>query len=101
MHVAARARLVLARRPWLYWLVVAVLAATIALVVQGRVVDLDEARRSWGDTRRVLVAAGPLEPGEPIVAMTLDLPRALLRSARWRNCPQERACASASPTVKC
>ncbi len=78
MHVAARARLVFARRPWLYWLIVAVLAAMIALVVRGRVVELDEARRSWGDTRRVLVAAAPLEPGEPIAVLSLDLPRALL-----------------------
>ena len=61
MHVAARARLVLARRPWIYWLIVAVLAAMIALVVRGRVVELDEARRSRGDTRRVLVAAAPCD----------------------------------------
>ncbi|MGA7758589.1 MAG: hypothetical protein WCA90_19245 [Ilumatobacteraceae bacterium] len=88
MHVAARARLVLARRPWLYWLIVAVLAAVIALVVRGRVVDLDEARRSWGDTRRVLVAAAPLEPGEPIVVLTIDLPVALLPVGALEDLPE-------------
>ena len=87
MHVAARARLVLARRPWLYWLIVAVLAAVIALVVRERVVDLDDARRSWGDTRRVLVAAAPLEPGEPIVVLTLDVPVALLPVGALEDLP--------------
>ena len=37
MHVAARARLVLARRPWIYWAVVAVFAGFGALLVAGAV----------------------------------------------------------------
>jgi predicted nucleic acid-binding Zn ribbon protein len=35
MHVAARARLVLARRPWVYWALVAALAALAAATVHG------------------------------------------------------------------
>ena len=34
MHVAARARLVLARRPWVYWAVVATFAALAVVAVQ-------------------------------------------------------------------
>ncbi len=87
MHVAARARLALARRPWLYWLIVAALASVIALVVQGQVTDLDDARRSWGDTRPVLVAAAPLEPGGPIVVLTHDVPVALLPVGALEDLP--------------
>jgi hypothetical protein len=88
MHVAARARLVLARRPWLYWLIVVVLATTIALAVSERVADLDAARRSWGDTRPVLVATAPLEPGDPIVALTVDVPVALLPIGALEDLPE-------------
>ncbi len=89
MHVAARTRLALARRPWLYWLIVAVLAAMIALVVRGRVAELDDARRSWGDTRPVLVASAALEPGEPIVAVTLDIPVSLLPVGALEHLPED------------
>ena len=51
MHVVARARLVLARRPWVYWAVVAALASALAVTVDARLTSLDEARRNWGSTR--------------------------------------------------
>jgi len=74
MHVVARARLVLARRPWVYWAVVAALASTLALAVDARLTSLDEARRSWGSTRTVLVADRPLEPGDALDVHPVDLP---------------------------
>jgi hypothetical protein len=78
MHAAARVRLVLARRRWLYWLIVAVFAAVVASTVQGHVARLDEARRSWDESRRVLVAAAALSPDDPILTRTIDVPLALL-----------------------
>ncbi len=78
MHVVARARLAVARRPWLYWAVVSVLVAAIALVVHAQMASLDAARQAWGETRQVLVAAGPLEPGDRISSRTVDLPIALV-----------------------
>lgn len=78
MHVAARARLVLARRPWLYWLGVITLAALLAALVHGRIAALDDARQEWGATRRVLVARSPLAPGGPILADEVELPLAAL-----------------------
>ena len=78
MHVAARTRLVLARRPWLYWLGVVILAAVLAAFVHGSIAALDDARQGWGETRRVLVARGPLAPGDPIVVDAVDLPVAAL-----------------------
>ena len=78
MHVAARARLVVARRPWVYWAIVAALAAALAVGVDNQFTALDEAQRNWGSTRSVLVANGSLEPGDPIVARSIDLPLAAI-----------------------
>ena len=78
MHVAARVRVALARRPWAYWLIVATLAAVPALAVRSHLDRLDEARRSWDETRRVLVAATELGPGDQILARAVEVPAALL-----------------------
>lgn len=66
MHPVARLRYLLARRPWLYWLVVVVLAGAIALAVAGAVGGVDDARRAWGATRRVVVASTDLAPGDAL-----------------------------------
>ena len=78
MHVAARARLVLARRPWIYWAVVATFATFAAAVVHGEMTSIAAERNSWGSTRRVLVARHQLEPGDVIVADLVELPVAAL-----------------------
>ena len=78
MHVAAHARLVLARHPWLYWTAVAALAALLAAIVHAQTAQLDDARRAWGRTLPVLVATGPLKPGDTIEAHTVDVPVALV-----------------------
>ncbi len=74
MHVAARARLLLARRPWLYWSVVVAIAALLATSVHQRLGSLDDARQEWGETRQVLVAREPLTPGGPILVDEARLP---------------------------
>ena len=78
MHVVARARLVLARRPWVYWTVIAALASTLAVVVDAQLTSLDEARHDWGATRRVLVAERRLAPGDTLAARLVDLPLAAI-----------------------
>ena len=75
MHLLARARHVVARRPWLYWLVVVVLAGGGALITAGAVAGIDDARRSWGETRPVLVATTDLDPGDALVGRTELRPR--------------------------
>ena len=70
MHPVARLRYVLARRPWLYWAAVAVLAAAIALVVASAVASVDDARRAWGATRTVVVATADLAPGTALAGHT-------------------------------
>jgi hypothetical protein len=78
MHVAAQARLVLARRPWIYWVVVATFALLAAVAVHGEMTSIAARRDGWGDTRRVLVARQQLEPGDPIAADLVTLPVAAL-----------------------
>ena len=81
MHVAARARLVLARRPWIYWAVVAALATTAAIAVQGQLASIEAERNRWGTSRSVLVATRQLEPGDAIAAELVALPVAALPTA--------------------
>ncbi len=74
MHVAARARLVLARRPWIYWAVVAVLAGLAAATVQGQISSIAAERAGWGTHRTVVVSSRHHEPGDPLVAAFAVLP---------------------------
>lgn len=88
MHVAARARLVLARRPWIYWVVVVALAAFVAVVVNGQLSTVSAARSEWGATRTVLVADESLEPGGIIHATATELPIAALPDASLSSLPE-------------
>lgn len=76
MQLAARVRLVLARRPWLYWLAVAGLAAGIAFGVERRLAQVDAARERWSPTTAVPVAVHDHRPGDPLVVRLVELPRA-------------------------
>jgi hypothetical protein len=87
MHVVARARLVLARRPWIYWAVVAVLAALAAAAVHGEMTSITASRDRWGTTRTVLVARHQLEPGDPIAADRVALPTAAIPDAALDRAP--------------
>jgi SAF domain-containing protein len=81
MHVLARVRLVVARHPWTYWLVVALVAGAAGFGVMGAMARVDAARRSWGDSTTVWVASIPIEPGEPINADRREVPRAVVPDA--------------------
>jgi len=78
MHVAAQARLVLARRPWIYWVVVATFATIAVIAVRGEMTSIANERDRWGATRDVLVARQQHEPGDPISADLVALPLAAL-----------------------
>jgi hypothetical protein len=66
MNPLARARHVLARRPWLYWLAVALVAVGAAVAAARGAATVDAARRSWGSTREVVVATADLAPGDAL-----------------------------------
>jgi hypothetical protein len=66
MNPLARARHVLARRPWLYWAGVVALGAGAAVAAGRASASVDDARRQWGATREVVVATADLAPGDPL-----------------------------------
>jgi hypothetical protein len=70
MNPLARARHLLARRPWLYWVAVSALAVAAGWVAAGSASALDEARRSWGTPRDVVVAAVDIAPGDELAGRT-------------------------------
>ena len=70
MNPVARVRHVLARRPWLHWTAVLALAAGAGWAVAAGVAGVDDARRSWGTTRDVLVATADIAPGDDLAART-------------------------------
>lgn len=74
MYVANRVRLLLARRPWLYWTAVAAVAGMIAWGVHERTSAADDARRAWVDTSTVVVAIRPHAPGDELAVATEELP---------------------------
>jgi hypothetical protein len=78
VHVLAPLRTQLARRPWLYWIVIAVLAAVVANIAAGKLRAVDDARRSWGESAEVWVATTGAAPGARVVAELRSLPRAML-----------------------
>jgi hypothetical protein len=78
MHVASRVRHVLARRPWIYWVVVTVLAGLAATAVRAELNSIATERGRWGSTQTVMVASRPHEPGDPVVARAEAVPLAAL-----------------------
>jgi hypothetical protein len=76
--VGVRWRRLVARRPWIYWMVIAGLAVTGGTSVHRRIEGVEAARRQWGDTRRVLVVSASAPAGAPIVTSTIDVPLALV-----------------------
>jgi hypothetical protein len=87
MHVIATTRLVLARRPWLYWAMVIALAAGVALTFNAQLSALDTARASWATTRTVLVAERALQPGDVIETRRVDLPIAAIPPGALERLP--------------
>ena len=78
MSVAVKARRLLARRPWVYWVACFAVAAAVATLVGGHVARLDEARRSWEATELVLVATTDHLPGDLLQADLVKIPLAVV-----------------------
>ena len=71
-------RRLLARRPWIYWLVVLVLGLATGAAMHHRVAAVDEARRRWGETETVLVASTDARPGDAMQVDVRELPVAIV-----------------------
>lgn len=89
MRWIPRVRMLLARRPLLYWAGVAGVAAAAALTVQTTVRDAERARDSWGDTATVLVATHGVAAGNDLTnAVTARVvPRSLVPPSALRTLP--------------
>jgi hypothetical protein len=71
-------RRLLARRPWIHWLVVLTAAVATGAALRERVNAIDEARQAWGDARDVLVARADTRPGESLDVDVRDVPSAVV-----------------------
>ena len=71
-------RRLLARRPWIHWLVVLTAAVATGAVVRARVSAIDDARRAWGDAREVLVARADTRPGAALEVDVREVPSAVV-----------------------
>jgi hypothetical protein len=87
MHALAWVRLMVARHPWTYWLVIAVMAGAVGLGAAKALAGVDAARRSWGEQQTVWMASTATEPGQPIVAARRNVPRAVVPSAAVVEAP--------------
>ena len=69
MQIFSHVRMLLARRPWIYWTSVGAVALALALVMHSWVSDLRHQRNSWGTTTSVLVASSEIPPGAALDAV--------------------------------
>lgn len=70
MRWTPRLRMVLARRPWIHWLMVGLLAIAVAAAVAVSQAGVKRERDSWGRTKRVLVATRDVLPGQALSGAT-------------------------------
>lgn len=93
MSLLPRLRLVLARRPWLYWLCVAVCAAVVWFSITAAQARVTAARDSWGATRTVWVAAGEVGAGAAVVADARQYPLAVVPAGALTSLPADAVAA--------
>ena len=87
----ARMRLLLARRPWIFWCAVVLVAATAAWAVRAAVAAADRERRRWGASRTVWITDGPVARGEPIATVARSVPVAVVPDDAVEAAPTELA----------
>ena len=87
MHVIPRVRLALARRPWLYWVFVALCALMAWAGVRGAVAAAQRRQERWGESRAVMVVATATPRGQPIRASPRQYPAAMVPATAVRSLP--------------
>jgi hypothetical protein len=80
MHITVKMRRVLARHPWIFWVVCLAFALAAAVIVSRYVTALDEAARDLGTTRTVIIATADQPPGVPLQSRRVDMPVGLVPS---------------------
>ena len=87
MHLLPRARLELARRPWLYWLFVGLCAFVVWWGIHSATAAATAERQRWGTSRTVMVATRAAAAGESITAHAADYPLAMVPASAVRSLP--------------
>jgi hypothetical protein len=89
VRLLPRLRLELARRPWIYWLAVALAAGTAAASMLTVTNRLDAERARWGTPVGVLVANRDIAPGDAIAGAvsTRSYPAALVPESAVSRVP--------------
>lgn len=75
---AVAARRLLVKRPWIYWLIVAMAAAGAGTSMLERSERVDAERVAWGETRNVWVAVVDHAPGDLLTVERRAVPRAVV-----------------------
>ena len=78
MRLLPRLRLLLARRPWLYWSAVGACAIAVWVSMSAASAGVERERAEWGTTQRVWVTNGAIGAGEPIRASAHEFPVAMV-----------------------
>lgn len=89
MRWTARIRMLLARRPLLYWMAVTTVALVIGMSLRSAAAQAERQRDSWGSVSAVLVAEHRLGPGERLAGAVSvrNLPNALLAASALHALP--------------
>ncbi len=93
MSTLPRLRLLFARRPWLYWLIVGTCAVAVWLSVASAQAQVTRERDSWGTTRTVWVASGPVAAGDVVLAAAADYPTAMVPPSAVSSLPADAVAA--------
>ena len=87
MSVLPWLRMLFARRPWLYWLIVGMCAVAVWSSVARAQAQVTRERDSWGTTRRVWVVNGPIAAGDRLQATAKNYPIAMVPPSAMSSLP--------------
>ena len=90
MRVMARLRMLLARRPWIHWTIVAMLASSVGVVVAHGIASIQRQRDRWGETTAAVVATRTIAPGDAIsgdAAHVVQLPLTMVPASALHALP--------------
>lgn len=98
MSIVPRLRLLLARRPWLRWLVVGLCAAAVAAQLLAIASGLERERQRWGTPRSVWVATAPAAVGDTVAMQPRQWPDAVVPANALSDPPTDAVAARAVAT---
>jgi hypothetical protein len=87
----ARLRLLLARRPWIYWTVATAVAALAAWAVHAAIDAAHREQHRWGTARTVWITDRPVDRGDRISASARTVPIAVVPDDAVDEAPSQFA----------